>query len=305
LAAPELKEGMRTANLDTAAPGQPVPGIPADGTDLRSVMGEPDLKQLVQEILLWPAYAAYERALEKSIENRPLPNHVGVILDGNRRFAIEARFGDYSFGHDVGAKKVRQFLIWCLELGLKRITLFALSTENFSRPRREVDHIMSLIEAKLYELAEDEIVHEKKVRIQVVGQRDLLPDSLTEAAKVAEEATASYQDHYLYVAVAYGGRAEILEAIRSIMQKVASGNLSPSKITEATICESLYVPGTDRVDLVIRTSGEKRISNFLLWQSTNSLLCFLDVYWPAIRRIDLLRAIRLYQKRRASEEILD
>jgi len=188
---------------------------------------------------------------------------------------------------------------------LKNVTLFAFSTENFNRPKEEVDALMDLVEKKFYELAEDRIVHDNRVRVRAIGRLEMLPQKVLKAIEAAEGATASYHNHFLNVAIAYGGKAELVDAIKEITNKVKLGKIEPDDITEATINEHLYVADMPPVDLIIRTSGERRISNFLLWQSKDSQLCFLDVYWPAIRRIDLLRAIRTYQQRERNEVALD
>lgn len=255
---------------------------------------------ILRHTLFSPLYGIYADVLAREICTGPLPKHIAVILDGNRRYARDFGLKHPFLGHEIGTNKVTEFLIWCLDLGLKNVTLFAFSTENFKRPKEEVDALMDLVEKKFYELAEDEIVHDNRVKVRGIGRLNMLPARVVEAIRTAEEATATYDNHFLNVAIAYGGKAELVDAIRGIMDKVKSGEIKPDDITETTINEHLYATDMPPVDLIIRTSGERRISNFLLWQSKDSQLCFLDVYWPAIRRIDLLRAVRTYQHREGS-----
>ena len=241
----------------------------------------------------------YESYLEREVRRGDIPSHLAVILDGNRRFARKMGFSELTLGHQIGAEKVREFLLWCLDLKIKNLTLFAFSTENFYRPRNEVEKLMELVERKLYEFAEDEIVHRNRVKIKVIGRLNMLPENVMKAVKTAEEATKDYDSYLLNVALAYGGRAEIIDAIREIVKKVKAGKIRPEEITESMITQHLYTGGLGPPEIVIRTSGEKRLSNFLIWQSCDSYLCFIDVYWPEIRRIDLLRGIRIYQRRKS------
>ena len=244
-------------------------------------------------------YKLYEKWLRHQIKNGKKPEHIAIILDGNRRWASRFSLNPWA-GHDYGAKKTEDLLEWCLDLGVKSVTLYAFSTENFRRSPREVDEIMRIVEEKLGALLKDERIHKNKVRVKVIGRPDLLPESLQEIIRRVEDATKDYDEHFLNLALAYGGRAEIVDAARKIAEKVRSGLLDADEIDEKLFEEHLYtahMPQQDP-DLIIRTSGEERLSGFLLWQSAYSELCFLDVYWPAFRRIDLLRAIRTYQMRK-------
>ena len=244
-------------------------------------------------------YRLYEKWLWHQVENGRKPEHIAIILDGNRRWASELSLNPW-FGHDYGAEKTEDLLGWCLALGVKSITLYAFSTENFQRSSREVDEIMRIIEEKLGELLTDERIHKNRVRVKVIGRPNLLPESLQGMIKRVEEATKDYDEHFLNLALAYGGRAEIVDAAREIAEKVENGVLAADEIDEELFEGHLYtahMPQQDP-DLIIRTSGEERLSGFLLWQSAYSELCFLDVYWPAFRRIDLLRAIRTFQMRK-------
>jgi len=248
--------------------------------------------------MLRPVYRVYESYLEREVKRGEIPSHLAVILDGNRRFARKMGFSEVTLGHQIGAEKVREFLLWCLDLKIKSLTLFAFSTENFYRPRSEVEKLMKLIERKFYEFSENDLVHRNRVKIKVIGRRDMLPKNVLKAVEKAEEATKDYDSYLLNVALAYGGRAEIVDAIKEIMKKVKAGKVRPEEITEAMITQHLYTGGLEPPEIVIRTSGERRLSNFLIWQSCDSYLCFIDVYWPEIRKIDLLRGIRTYQRRK-------
>lgn len=247
---------------------------------------------------LFGIYRLYERWLWHQVKNKSMPEHIAIILDGNRRWATKNGLKPW-VGHFYGAKKVEEVLKWCLNLGVKTITLYAFSTENFQRSREEVERLMELLREKLKELLASEEVRKHKVKVKVIGRTYLLPQDLQEIIHKVEEETKDFNEHYLNLAIAYGGRAEIIDAVKKIAQKVAVGILSPEEINEETFEQHLYtsfLPKQDP-DLIIRTSGEERLSGFLLYQSAYSELCFLDVYWPEFRRIDLLRAIRTYQKR--------
>ncbi|MCD6485419.1 MAG: di-trans,poly-cis-decaprenylcistransferase [Candidatus Odinarchaeota archaeon] len=247
-------------------------------------------------MLLSPVYRLYSWVLWNQIKNKPVPQHIGVILDGNRRFGNILGIPSHK-AHKKGAEKVEVFLDWLWELGVKVATLYTFSIENFNRKPEEVHEIMRL--AKLYfeRVLTDERVHRNKIRIKAIGRLDLLPQGVLDAIKKAEEATKDYDNHFLNVAIGYGGRSEIVDAVKKIAQEVKEGKIDPNKITEKTIEKHLYTNGFPDPDLIIRTSGEERLSGFLLWQSAYSELFFCEVFWPAIRRIDLWRAIRTYQQR--------
>jgi tritrans,polycis-undecaprenyl-diphosphate synthase [geranylgeranyl-diphosphate specific] len=241
----------------------------------------------------------YEKSLLKQVGQMPMPSHIGIIMDGNRRWA-ELKGLDKSFGYVFGAKKVEEVLKWCHELGIKTLTLYVLSTENLRRPREEIQLILDLFKNKLVEIMEKGILHKNRTRFKVIGRRDLIPPDVMQYVERIERETENYSSHYLNIALAYGGRAEIVDAVKSIAIDVSKRLLDPDHIDEETISKRLYtayLPEPDP-DLIIRTSGEERLSNFLLWQSAYSELIFMDVYWPEFRKIDLLRAIRTYQKRK-------
>jgi tritrans,polycis-undecaprenyl-diphosphate synthase [geranylgeranyl-diphosphate specific] len=245
------------------------------------------------------AYKLYERWLWHQVKNGGKPEHIAIILDGNRRWASEKALEPW-FGHEKGAEKVEQLLNWCLKLNVKSITLYAFSTENFNRPKAEVEEIMRIAEEEFRKILTDERIHKNKVRVKVIGRVNLLPESLQKLVSDVEKATQNYDEHFLNIAFAYGGRAEIVDAARKIAESVQLGKLNIQNIDEGMFEKYLYtahMPKQDP-DLNIRTSGEERLSGFLLWQSAYSELCFLDVYWPDFRLIDLLRAVRTFQKRK-------
>jgi len=244
-------------------------------------------------------YKLYEKWLWYQVKDETKPEHVAIILDGNRRWASEKSLNP-GIGHYYGAEKIEDLLNWCLDLDVKSVTLYAFSTENFQRPPEEVEQIMKIAEEKLREILKNESIHKHKVRVKAIGRLSLLPKKLQEMIRQVEESTKDYDERFLNVALAYGGRAEIIDATRKIAQKVESGNLTPKDINEQLFERCLYtahMPKQDP-DLIIRTSGEERLSGFLLWQCAYSELCFLDVNWPDFRRIDLLRAVRTYQRRK-------
>jgi tritrans,polycis-undecaprenyl-diphosphate synthase [geranylgeranyl-diphosphate specific] len=244
-------------------------------------------------------YKLYEKWLWYQVKGETKPEHVAIILDGNRRWASERSLNPW-IGHYYGAEKIEDLLKWCLDLDVKSVTLYAFSTENFRRPPEEVEQIMKIAEEKLREILKNESIHKHKVRVKAIGRLSLLPKKLQEMVRQVEESTKDYDGHFLNVALAYGGRAEIVDATRKIAQKVESGELTPKDINEQLFERYLYTAHMSKQDpdLIIRTSGEERLSGFLLWQCAYSELCFLDINWPDFRRIDLLRAVRTYQRRK-------
>lgn len=244
-------------------------------------------------------YKLYEKWLWYQVKNSEKPEHIAIILDGNRRWASEKELAPW-LGHKEGAEKVEQLLDWCLKLNVKSITLYAFSTENFRRPKKEVEEIMEIAGEKLQKILKDERIHKNKVHVKVIGRTSLLPENLQKLINDVEKATENYDQHFLNIAFAYGGRAEIVDAAKKIAEKVQKEELKPEDVNENLFEKYLYtshLPKQDP-DLIIRTSGEERLSGFLLWQSAYSELCFLDVYWPDFRLIDLLRAVRTFQKRK-------
>ena len=255
--------------------------------------------QLIREFLeAIGVYSVYESWLKNTIDHGEKPNHIGVILDGNRRWA-KARDMIPWEGHWEGANTVEKFLDWCLELGINTITLYSFSTENFKRDKEEIEAIFKLFEETLEKVLNSDRIHKNKVRIRAIGRIETLPENLQDKIQKVEEATKTYDQFYLNIALAYGGRAEIVDAMRVIGEKIKQGRIKPEEIDETVVEAHLYtahLPYPDP-DIIIRTSGESRLSNFLVWQSAYSELFLVDVYWPSFRKIDLMRAIRGYQMR--------
>lgn len=239
---------------------------------------------------------AYERSLEREITDPP--THVAVIQDGNRRYARQAGRA-IPEGHREGAETSKRILEWCRDVGVEELTLYAFSTENFDRPDAERDHLFDLITEKLYELADREEVHDNEVRIRAIGELNRLPQQVREAAQYAEDRTASYRKFRLNVALAYGGRAELLTAARSIAADVKEGQIEPVDIDVGEIERRLYDGVVTDVDLIIRTGGDERTSNFLPWHANGNeaAVYFCHPYWPEFSKRDFLRAIRTYQYR--------
>jgi short-chain Z-isoprenyl diphosphate synthase len=254
-------------------------------------------RSLLEHFLYW----IYERRLLLQIHKRSMPRHIGIILDGNRRHARQRGLSDPCEIYRRGAEKLDDILDWCAELSIPAVTLWVFSTENRKRSLAEISGILAAIEAKITALAHDPSTHRKRIRVKAIGKLDILPESVVVAIRAAEAATASYNSMTLTIAVAYGGREEIADAVRDLLRKQAGQGASLSeiieRITPETIARHLYAADLPDPDLIIRTSGEIRLSGFLLWQSVHSEFYFTDVLWPAFRKIDFLRAIRAYQDR--------
>ena len=243
------------------------------------------------------AYQAYERRLLHQVKTAPIPNHVAIIMDGNRRFAREIGLGNALDGHTRGRDKLEEVLEWCLEVGVHILTVYAFSTENIKRPSEEIQHLMHLFAENFRKVGDDPRVHQNRIRIKVFGNREILPDDVKASIQYAEDRTKAYDAYRFNLAVAYGGREEILQAIRDVVRDAKAGKVEPDDINEKFFSRRLYTADLPDPDLVLRTSGEERISNFLLWQLAYSELYFVDVYWPGFRKIDFLRALRSYQQR--------
>ena len=244
-------------------------------------------------------YYSYEKLLEKEVRKGVIPTHMGVILDGNRRYAKEMRFDDITLGHKEGARKLDDVLQWCSDLGIKIVTIWVLSTENIRRDKEELGGLLKVIEEKIDELSKSMVIKKNGFRIKALGKLEILPDSLKDVIKKSEEATKNNERHILNIAVGYGGREEIVEAVRRVIKekKIETAAELANSITTEDITKHLYTNGIPDPDLIIRTSGEIRLSGFLLWQSAYSEFYFCDALWPAFRKIDFLRAIRSYQHR--------
>jgi tritrans,polycis-undecaprenyl-diphosphate synthase [geranylgeranyl-diphosphate specific] len=241
----------------------------------------------------------YERLLERELSGAPA--HVAVIQDGNRRYARQSG-GEATDGHRAGARTTERMLDWCADLGVEELTLYAFSTENFERPPDEREELFDLIETKLREFTDREEVHDREVRIRAIGELDRLPARVREAIDYAEARTAGYDRFTLNVALAYGGRAELLSAARDVARAVERGDLSAADVDVAAVEERLYRGPARGVDLIIRTGGDERTSNFLPWHANGNeaAVFFCSPYWPEFRRVDFLRAIRTYESRQAS-----
>lgn len=237
-----------------------------------------------------------ERHLLDLIRKEPVPHHLGLIMDGNRRFARDHGLL-MEEGHLRGKDKLEELLNWCLETGIRILTVYALSTENLNRTPDEVAQLMDLFADAFREIARDARVHKHHIRVTAIGDRAVLRSDVVAAIDQAESATKDYSDYYYNVAIAYGGREEIVRAIRRLASQVAAGALRPEDIDDRKVSENLYTANLPDPDLVLRTSGEERISNFLLWQVAYAELYFADVMWPGLTKTDFLRAIRAFQLR--------
>ncbi len=265
----------------------------ADASSPRKERTSPPLSHLFGEALR----GLTEKRLLELVRAEPVPHHLAIIMDGNRRFA-EARGLDVRDGHEKGRDTLEELLNWCLDLGIRILTVYALSVENLQRSPHEVEGLMDLFDRSLREIATDERVHRHRIRVRVIGNRALLQPRVREAIDIAESATRQYSDYHYNVALGYGGRDEIVEAIRALAREVRDGKLDPEAIDSNAVSRHLYTADLPDPDLIFRTSGEERISNFLLWQSAYSELYFSDVLWPGLTHLDFLRAIRAYQLRR-------
>jgi short-chain Z-isoprenyl diphosphate synthase len=240
-------------------------------------------------------YRLYARRLEASLSPEAVPRHVGVMCDGNRRWARSAGLLDVSTGHQKGADKIFELLDWCREAGVEVVTLWLLSTDNLTRPQAELEPLLKIIEDTVQRLADGHW------HLNPMGALDLLPGDTATVLKDAAEATENYPGLLVNVAVGYGGRREIADAVRSLLLEHANRGTAIEELAEILdvehIADHLYTAGQPDPDLVIRTSGEQRIGGFLLWQTIHSEFYFCDAYWPAFRKVDFLRALRSYAAR--------
>jgi short-chain Z-isoprenyl diphosphate synthase len=241
------------------------------------------------------AYWLYEHRIEASLSPQAIPRHVGVMCDGNRRWARSAGLADVSSGHQAGADKIFEVLQWCRQTGVEVVTLWLLSTDNLARPAAELEPLLRIIEDTVRELVA------QSWHVNPMGALDLLPADTARVLKDAADTTATQSGLLVNVAVGYGGRREIADAVRSLLQDHATRGTTIEELAEILdvehIAEHLYTAGQPDPDLVIRTSGEQRLGGFLLWQSAHSEFYFCDAYWPAFRRVDFLRALRSYGAR--------
>ncbi len=245
-------------------------------------------------------YRIYERRLRRQLAGRPLPQHIGLIIDGNRRWARQAGLASPSDGHRHGAEHIWDALSWCRAAGIRHVTVFLCSAENLARrDQAEVAALMQIIEQTLANRIADS---KPTWRVHVAGLLDVLPDTTAWSLKRAVEATRDCRTGaHLTLCIGYGGRQEIVEAVRAMLEERAANGVSlpelAATLTEADIARQLAADGQPEPDLIIRTSGEQRMSNFLLWQGTGAYLHFCDCYWPAFREVDFLRALRDFAAR--------
>ncbi|RLG81077.1 MAG: di-trans,poly-cis-decaprenylcistransferase [Thermoprotei archaeon] len=251
----------------------------------------------IGNILIKPVYKVYEKWLWLQIKRGPFPQHIAIIPDGNRRWA--KRIGaEPTVGHLYGYEKFKEVLNWIWEIGIPYVTIYAMSSENcVYRSKRERENLFNLVRKGLNELLNVGDIHEKKVRVKVFGNLSLVPEDIVVLARKIEEATREYRNHQLNIALCYGGRQEIVDAVKKVVMDILSGKIKLEHINEDLFSKYLYTDDCPDPDLIIRTSGEERISNFLLWQSAYSELYFCEAFWPEFRKIDFWRAIRSYQLR--------
>ncbi len=246
-----------------------------------------------------PVYRLYAHRLRRQVAAGPLPRHVGIVMDGNRRWARQQGLASASLGHQYGAQHAEDVLGWCERIGISHVTVFMCSTENLTRrDPAEVAFLMRVIE----QFVVDRLNRLPSWQVHVAGDLDVLPDETARALKQAVEASQDgASGRHLTLAVGYGGRQEVIEAFRALLYEHAAqgGTLTDlaDQLTTSDIARHLYTAGQPDPDLVIRTSGEQRLSNFLLWQSAYSELYFCEAYWPAFREIDFLRALRSFAAR--------
>lgn len=242
-------------------------------------------------------YKLYDWYISKDLDPNKMPKHVAIIMDGNRRYAKLQGNKNILKGHELGVDILENVLDWSIELGIEIITAYAFSTENFNRPESEVDGLMKLFVINFKRLVDHEKIHKNEVRVKVVGRTELLPDEVKEAIRDAEEATKHYNKRFFNLAIGYDGRLEIIDSIKKIIKDVEDGKITADDVDEELVSKNLYTEGIDDPNLIIRTSGEERLSGFLLWQSSYSELYFCETLWPELRKVDFLRAIRSYQAR--------
>lgn len=226
--------------------------------------------------------------------NVNVPGHIAIVLDGNRRFAKRLMKEPWK-GHELGAKKLEKLFDWCSEIGVKELTVYAFSIQNFNRPKREFNYLMKIFNEEFGRLLLDEKVHERKVKIRIIGRIEKFPKDLYEKMKKVMDMTKDYDNYIINFAMAYGGREEIVDATKKVAEKIKSGELNVSEINEESFSDALYMK--DCPDLIIRTGGDKRTSNFLPWQSTYAEWFFLEKMWPEFEKEDLVNVIAEFNDR--------
>lgn len=238
----------------------------------------------------------YEKVLLEDIKKGPLPRHVGIITDGNRRYARDQGISENE-GHVRGKDKLEEVLQWCMDLGIKIVTVYAFSTENFNRDKKEVDFLFRMINDAFLDLMSDERIYKNRINVRIIGDTTVLPQFLRDTIEKTESITKEHDQFRLNLAIGYSGREEIINGIKKIAQDVKDGKMEVEDINEEQFRKFLYDGSLPDPDLILRTSGEERISNFLLWQSAYSELYFSDVNFPDLRKIDFYRALSAYQVR--------
>lgn len=235
--------------------------------------------------------------LKQEVKKGKIPKHVAIIMDGNRRYAESFGLKPQA-GHILGRDKIKEVLDWCFDLKIKNLTVYAFSTENFKREKNEVESLMNMCKNELDKAAKDSEIHKNKVKIRIFGHLESLPGEIQDSAEHIMDSTKEYEKFSFNVALAYGGREEIIQAIKKIASEVKEGAIEIDDIHEKSVSRYLYTNGIPDPDIILRTSGEERISNFLLWQMAYSEFYFSDVYWPAFQKRDFLKAIKTFQKRK-------
>jgi short-chain Z-isoprenyl diphosphate synthase len=245
-----------------------------------------------------PLYKAYEHRLLSALPQDRLPTHIGVILDGHRRFARSEHHINYTSAYRSGMAKLKEFLSWCAQLEIPAVTAWVLSTDNLARPQEELEPYFTVLIDLLNDLPE--LATRLGCSVQVIGSLDLLPARLASAAKEATQKSPIGSWHF-NLALGYGGRQEIVDACRALVSELVAAGTNQGELAEsidsAGLSGHLYTVDLPDPDLVIRTSGEARLSGFLLWQSAYAECVFVDPYWPEFRRVDFLRALRDYARR--------
>ena len=248
--------------------------------------------------MLGPLYKVYGDRLARQLDRNSMPKHVGVIHDGHRRYARAERLPDYQASYRVGMEKFEEFLQWTAELEIPAVTCWLLSTENLLRPDEELRPYYEVLIELFHRIPESSVWRD--VRVKFIGSLDLLPSDLVEAAKELEE-QCSAGSRRVTIALAYGGRQEIVDAVKDLVTDLADQGISSHEISEhiekQALSDRMYASDLPDPDLVLRTSGEARLSGFMLWQAAYAEYAFVDVYWPAFRRVDFLRALREFTRR--------
>ena len=247
--------------------------------------------------LRYPLYPLYEARLKRELRGKKRPKHIALMADGNRRWAREAGCEDISHGHRVGGAKIGELVRWSAEMDVDVLTIYLLSTENLQRTTEEVELLFDIISGVIEDLATEDYT----CRVRLVGHLDLLPEDVAKRMREGAAATDAKHGLTVNIAVGYGGRQEIVDAVQALIDDKAHAGVPATQmaaeITVESIAKHLYTSGQPDPDLVIRTSGEQRLSGFLLWQAAYSEIWFTDIYWPAFRKIDFLRALRDYSQR--------